>query len=85
MFGGLGSNEGGVAAGFVDGSNFRFMLGFDELNFISPWFSVKDMSRGSSLVMLNIVFVFSGTSIIDVKWDADCKFTANSIPIIIVY
>ena len=50
------------------------MLGFDELNFISPWFPIKDLSRGMSLVMLNVVFVFNGPNIIDVKWDADCRW-----------
>lgn len=50
------------------------MLSFDEMNFISPWFPVKDIASSSNLVMLNIIFVFNGASIIDVKWDADCMF-----------
>lgn len=49
------------------------MLAFDEMNFISPWFSVKDLQSQTSLVMLNVIFVFNGANIVDVKWDADCK------------
>ena len=49
------------------------MLSFEDENFISPWFPVRDMSREQSLVLLNVVFIFHGPNIVDIKWDPDCK------------
>lgn len=62
-----------LASTLLGSNNFRFMLGLDDLRFISPWFAVKDFDRGSNLVMLNVIFIFNGPNIIDVKWNADCK------------
>ena len=54
-------------------NDFRVQFTFDDFEFVSPWFRLRDPANGVSLIMLNIIFVFSGSRIVDVKWDADCR------------
>jgi hypothetical protein len=58
--------------------DFRVMFGVGpEGNaFISPWFKIKDAALGINLVVINVVFTYSGNNIDKVEWDADCMLSS---------